>query len=143
MMNMFLKFNITTILAGLALGVGASLIVAFISDPLLEVIRADAPDNEILNAEAFTLFMKYGLPVIITVFSVLIIGPFFGGINEFFMNHETILGQSPRLMYILVVLAFTLLVEYGIIVTGTPFQLEKIVGTAWMFVVLGLMIGLA
>ncbi|MFW9843154.1 MAG: hypothetical protein ACFFEV_01115 [Candidatus Thorarchaeota archaeon] len=140
---MILKFNTITLLAGLLLGVGASLIVAFITDPLLEIIRADAPDNAILNSEGFTLFMKYGLPVIITIFSILVIGPFFGGINEFFMNHETILGQSPRVMYILSVLIFTLLVEFLIIVTGTPFQIEKIVGTAWMFIVLGLMIGLA
>ncbi len=139
---MVLTFSSTTLLAGLVYGVVIGLVFAFIAQPVLDDVRSNDPDDETVNSEAFAIFMKLGLPLIIGIAGTLVLGPLCGSIHQFFMNQETILGQNPSIMYILSMLILTLLLDVAVFVTGTPFPTEKLFMNTWSFVSLGLIIGL-
>ncbi|MBD3404863.1 MAG: hypothetical protein GF411_01855 [Candidatus Lokiarchaeota archaeon] len=139
---MVLVFKTNTLIAGLAWGLVIALIFSFMADGMIADMRADEPDDEFLNSENARLLFKFGIPIFMIVFGLLLIGPIAGFIYQTMTAQTTILGIDSKLAYWALALVISLLLDIAVFVTGTPYPVEKLVMNTWTFLSLGILLSL-
>ncbi|TXT53757.1 MAG: membrane protein of unknown function [Candidatus Thorarchaeota archaeon] len=139
---MVLVFNTNSLVAGLAWGLVIALVFSLIADGMIADMRADEPDDEFLNSETASMLFKFGIPIFMVVFGLLLIGPIAGFIFQTMTAQATILGLDSKVAYWLLALVISLLLDVAVFVTGTPYPMEKIIMNTWTFVSLGLLLSL-
>ena len=140
--NMILIWNFQSIIIGLLFGIGFSASFFFIAEDLILSMRQDDPNDEFINSEMFKMLMKYIMPIIIIFGSGLIVGPFFTWGYEQTLLQESILGMDPGFFFMISILIFSLVLDFAIFITKTPFPTFKLVANTWMFLTLGLLLHL-
>lgn len=136
---MVFLWNFISIFIGLLFGIGFGLGMLLIADKLILEMQIYDPDDEFINSDSFKYLMKLVVPVGIVIGSTLLIGPLFTGGYDYLQSYEVILGLDPRIFFVIVILTLSLLLDFAVFVTKTPFPLFKLAANTWMFQTLGLL----
>ena len=137
---MIFLWEIKPIIVGLLFGLGFGVGLFLIAEKLIVDMREDDPDDEFINSDGFIYLMKYIMPIAIILGSIVLIGPLFGWGYNHILTYEEILGLDPRIFYVLVLLAFSVILDLAVFISKTPFPLFKLAANTWMFLTLGLLL---
>ncbi|WP_455141418.1 hypothetical protein [Candidatus Hodarchaeum mangrovi] len=137
---MIFIWNLNSIIVGFLFGLVMAIGLGYISDELVTEMREESPNDELINSVLFYSLFKYLLPLLLVIGFALLIGPFFTWFYEQILLQESIFGLNPKLVYIGGFLLFSLLLDFAVFLTRTPYPLMKLIANSWMFLMFGLLI---
>lgn len=137
---MIFIWNLNSIIVGFLFGLVMAIGLGYISDELVTEMREESPNDELINSVLFYSLFKYLLPLLLVIGFTLLIGPFFTWFYEQILLQESIFGLNPKLVYIGGFLLFSLLLDFAVFLTRTPYPLMKLIANSWMFLMFGLLI---